>query len=395
VQDVTIQLPEPLPEALVDEFQKKLVYVAENVEASRYERADGSVRLRLRDGGVESRLVSERVLEIAAKLNSLGRMAAPRVLAAGRGPQSPNLTDPHSWLEANGELVRFAAGRYGLGPQLTRLVRALDTAMEAIASDMAAPPYQFPSLIAAEVLDRCRYLANFPASLNLVSHLREDLGLLQEFAKTAAWKDDALQYPASAAAPVDCLLSPSVCFHWYNWLRQSSLERPRSITALGKCFRYESSSLAGLERLWDFTMREIIFVGPEPFVLERRQACVEAASRLLDDLGLEYEIATATDPFFVDTFAVQAAFQHGFELKFELLCPLPYSGKKLAVGSINYHRDFFGRTFSIDHQGQPAHTGCIGFGLERLALAIAAQHGPAMPSWPAWIRERMEGGPRR
>jgi len=43
------------------------------------------------------------------------------------------------------------------------------------------------------------------------------------------------------------------------WLAQSELLQPRVITAMGKCFRYESSNLSGLERLWDFNMREIVF----------------------------------------------------------------------------------------------------------------------------------------
>jgi len=157
---------------------------------------------------------------------------------------------------------------------------------------------------------------------------------------------------------------------------------PRAITALGKCFRYESSNLTGLERLWDFTMREIVFVGPADYVLDSRNELLELSAAFLDELGLAYEISTATDPFFVDSYAVQAAYQQGFELKLELLAPLPYSGKKLAVGSINYHQDFFGRSFGIQAVNEPAHTGCIGFGYERLALAFLAQHGVDEKNWP-------------
>jgi seryl-tRNA synthetase len=129
-------------------------------------------------------------------------------------------------------------------------------------------------------------------------------------------------------------------------------------------------------------MREIIFVGSEAYVLENRKKLVDLSVRLLDELGMAYEISTATDPFFVDSYAVQAAYQQGFELKFELLAPLPYSGKKLAVGSINYHQDFFGRSFGIEMPEGPAHTGCIGFGYERLALAFIAQHGVNEKHWP-------------
>lgn len=390
--DLQVTLPAPLPAELVDEFEKKLAYVAEGLEAARYDPSTVSVAFRL--AGAEPgtiALVEARIREVADKLCRYHRPGRARILAEGKGPATLYEADPHDALEARGELARFGAGRFALGPLLTRLVSALDREMEGMAAAMAAPPYQFPSLIAAEVLDRCRYLTNFPASLTLVSHLREDLGTLQEFARTVAWDGRALRYPGTAAAPADTLLSPSVCFHWYHWLHDSVLTAPRSITAKGKCFRYESSNLSGLERLWDFTMREIVFVGPPDFVLDRRQASIAHAVRLLDALGLRYTVATATDPFFVDSYAVQAAFQQGFELKFELLCPLPYAGRNLAVGSVNYHQDFFGRSFAITASDAPAHTGCIGFGLERLALAVAAQHGPDPVAWPRWITSRLDG----
>jgi seryl-tRNA synthetase len=246
-------------------------------------------------------------------------------------------------------------------------------------------------LISGEVLDRCRYLRNFPASLTLVTHLREDLAILQRFASQVRWEGDRLDVAPEAPSPFSVLLAPSVCFHWYAWLAGEKLTHPRTITALGKCFRYESTTLSGLERLWDFSMRELVFVGEAEQVGNWRSAILEAARHLLEELGLDFEIATATDPFFVDSYVSQAAFQRGFELKYELLCTLPYRNKQLAVGSINYHQDFFGRSFGIDVRGSPAHTGCIGFGLERLALAVLSQHGTEPAGWPYNLR-RLCGG---
>jgi seryl-tRNA synthetase len=139
-------------------------------------------------------------------------------------------------------------------------------------------------------------------------------------------------------------------------------------------------------------MREIIFVGSADYVVQNRNTMVQLCAAFLDELGLAYEISTATDPFFVDSYTVQAAYQQGFELKYELLTPLPYSNKKLAVGSINYHQDFFGRSFSIQADDQPAHTGCLGFGYERLALAFLAQHGLDEKTWPESVSQAMRRG---
>ena len=390
--DDGLDLPVPMPPELAEEFLKKLVYVSEGLTDCRIDAGTARVAFRLKPGFESTRdVVVARVLEVADKLTRFHRPGSSRVLASRTGP-GRHEADPHAALEAAGELVEFGQGRYGLGPLMSALVESLDRAIVDMAAELTAPPYQFPSLIAADVLERCRYLKNFPASLNVVSHLREDLGLLQEFANSVACDVHGLRFNRDVLAPVECLLAPSVCFHWYNWLKDSTLAVPRTVTARGKCFRYESSSLSGLERLWDFTMREVIFVGPQEFVLEHRQWCVDQSVALLDTLGLTYEIATATDPFFVDSYAVQAAFQQGFELKYELLCPLPYSGKRLAVGSVNYHQDFFGRSFAIGTSTGTAHTGCIGFGLERLALAVVAQHGPSPALWPATLRDRVLKG---
>jgi seryl-tRNA synthetase len=184
-------------------------------------------------------------------------------------------------------------------------------------------------------------------------------------------------------------LSPSVCFHLYAWFANRVLNA-QCVTAIGKCFRYESRNMAGLERLWDFTMREVIFLGTADYVLGHRQKTIDATVRILDRWGFAYEIKSATDPFFIEDYAPMAAFQLAFELKFEVLAPLPYSQKDLAIGSFNYHQDFFGRSFDIsDADGVPIHTGCVGFGLERVALAFLAQHGLDPRAWPAEIAGRI------
>ena len=331
--------------------------------------------------------MASRISEVAGKLCFNYRPGASRTLAKQDAFPSHFRDDPHPLLVERGDIVSFGRGRYGFGPRLVRLMEYFDRRAREMALRFRAEPHLFPSLVGADVLDRCRYLKNFPSSLNLVSHLREDHAVLQEFARSVEWDGHELVYDRAGGSGVECLLSPSVCFHWYRWLRDTRLQQPRVITALGKCFRYESSNLTGLERLWDFTMREIVFVGPAAYVLENRDQLVGLCAAYLDELQMAYEISTATDPFFVDSYAVQAAYQQGFELKFELLAPLPYSHKKLAVGSINYHQDFFGRSFNIQAGNEPAHTGCLGFGYERLALAFLAQHGLDENQWPRAVAD--------
>ena len=390
------ELSNTIPDELVEEFLKRLPYISEGIRDFHLLPGGSRVAFDLRPGFEnQADLVASRIAEVAGKLCVNHRPAAARVFAKQEALPSSFQLDPHPLLIEQGEIALFGRGRYGFGPKLIALMEFFDYRARQMAAAFAAPAHAFPSLIGGDVLDRCRYVRNFPASLNLISHLREDHGLIQEFARSARWDGEQLVHDRNSLSGVECLLSPSVCFHWYMWLRNSQLPQSRAITALGKCFRYESSNLTGLERLWDFTMREIIFVGEAEYVLDCRKTCVDLCVQFLSELGLAFEIASATDPFFVDSYAVQAAYQQGFDLKYELLTPLPYSGKKLAVGSINYHQDFFGRSFEIQCAGGAAHTGCIGFGYERLALAFVAQHGVDEKNWPAAVTRGMKAASRQ
>ncbi|MBP1693991.1 MAG: tRNA synthetase class, partial [Chloroflexi bacterium] len=164
-------------------------------------------------------------------------------------------------------------------------------------------------------------------------------------------------------------------------------------TAVGNCFRYEAINLVSLERLWNFTMREIIFVGPRDFVLENREIARQRMSKVLEEIGMAYRVESANDPFFIGEFRKQAAFQSAFQLKFEIRARLPFKDSTLAVGSYNYHQDFFGRNLEISlPDGSPAHTGCVAFGLERIAFAFLAQFGLDPGNWPETVRNASKFG---
>lgn len=159
------------------------------------------------------------------------------------------------------------------------------------------------------------------------------------------------------------------------------------VTAVGNCFRYEAINLTSLERLWNFTMREVIFIGNKDFVLENREIARQRMQKVFQELELAYRVESANDPFFIGEFRKQAAFQSAFQLKFEIRASLPFKNSTLAVGSYNYHQDFFGRHLNISlPDGSPAHTGCVAFGLERMAYAFLAQYGFDPNQWPLCMK---------
>ena len=74
------------------------------------------------------------------------------------------------------------------------------------------------------------------------------------------------------------------------------------------------------------------------------------------------------------------------KLKYELVLPICSVEAPTALMSFNYHQDHFGLLFDIEtSEGKVAHTACVGFGLERIALAMFKTHGPVMAEWPAAV----------
>jgi len=300
--------------------------------------------------------------------------------------------DPMTELLARAEVSEEEQGIYLLGSLVTRLVEFFESRFLLLADHFEAKPYRFPTLISAKMLDRVNYFSAFPHSLTFATHLREDLDIINQFAESAHYHPDGLDSPPESFSKIKALLSPAVCYHLYFSLADHPLPDGKLVaTAVGNCFRYESTNLNSLERMWNFTMREVIFVGPKEFVLENRHQSRLFMQKIFEEVGLVYHVETANDPFFVGEFRKQAAFQTAFQLKYEIRARLPFKDSTLAVGSYNYHQDFFGRHLNITlPDGGPIHTGCTAFGLERMVYAFLAQFGFDPSNWPSVVREWMD-----
>jgi seryl-tRNA synthetase len=151
------------------------------------------------------------------------------------------------------------------------------------------------------------------------------------------------------------------------------------------CFRHEPS----LEptRLQMFRMREYVFIGSPDQVLAFRAGWLERGQAMVRGLALPHEIDVANDPFFGRAGKVMANSQRELALKFELLVPVNSREAPTACLSFNYHLDHFGRVWDIKlPDGGVAHTACVGFGLERLTMALLRHHGLDIAAWPDAVR---------
>jgi seryl-tRNA synthetase len=365
-------------------------------------------RVAVRDGKhvsyeIEAAADSERAREkvvrfvesMAGRFRKLPRKVETARSRAGGGPKSSNT---YQGLIERGWVVPQGRGRVALRGPALRLLRAIDAECARAANDIyGADEALYPALVSARTLARCGYFSSFPQNVSIVTHLVEDFDTIEEFRRSHEGRTElAIERADLLKAPEACL-TPALCYHAYESLEGAQLASgPAILTTAGRCFRYESTNMNGMERLWDFTMREIIFVGTEEQVSGRRRRGFALMAEQLEKWDLEGSIESANDPFFSSAYATKTYWQVRSDLKYELrlaIDPSPAGEPRtVAAGSLNLHEDFFGKTFSIvASNGAPAFTGCLAWGLERFVLACFAQHGFDPSGWPASRRDEVFG----
>jgi seryl-tRNA synthetase len=381
-----VVLDAPVPIDLVTAVGDKLAYASDHVRAAELSDDRSSVTFRL-DDDAELTGASSRIRDLIAGLVRGFRTIPQDVV--WRHPVTPRHAAP-VWddLIAGGALMSTGPGCVALLGDAFRIAAALDRQFLALAHAFGAVDHQYPVLISRATMERCDYFSSFPHHITFAPHLREDVSTITEVATASAGaRGDVI---GSALAPPTHLLSPTVCYHTYAWLADKPLAAPTVVTAYNRCFRWEAANFATAERLWDFSMREIIFAGDPAWIEAQRREVITAVQDIVERLALDAWIETANDPFFVTSFAAKRYYQLVTQAKLELRLSLPYAGTSLAAASFNIHSDFFGRAYGIGRDDHFASTGCVGFGFERWVWALFAQHGPRLADWPPAVVRALE-----
>ena len=246
--------------------------------------------------------------------------------------------------------------------------------------DPKAEIMRFPPVMSRKQLEKSGYLKSFPNLLGCVCALHGSEASI----RTAVEKADNGSDWTTAVTASDLVLSPAACYPVYP-IAASRGPLPGGglqFDIEADVFRHEPSR--SLDRLQSFRMREFVRVGSPQEILEFRENWMAKAPRLAADLGLTFSIDVANDPFFGRVGQVMAVSQRQQALKFELLVPYYPSAPPTACMSFNYHLDHFGQVWGIrGDKGELAHTGCVAFGIDRLAVALFATHGLDLGRWPA------------
>jgi seryl-tRNA synthetase len=383
---LSVRLRNPASDMAKEEIRKQVAFLSRSIANVGFSEDGSSITF---DAGPEEAAALETSVQdlgnrIARALRSLER----KVVFC-----SAAMADPKFAAEVSMDGVHFlGTGQVALSGIPLRLFNYFDRVFEDFGRPWQADPLRTPTLIPSKTLSRCDYFRSFPHNVTFASHLREEAQVIDGFRARHQTVEDVDDRALADMERPEACLSPAVCYHVYHLHENQTLPASGiNYGICGKCFRYESSNLQDLRRLWDFTMREVVFLGSRDDVLAKRAVSMDMMAEFIETHQLAGEIRTASDPFFVAPDAVSKTYyQLSSDSKLEVSLLLP-DGERSAVGSHNYHSDFFGRAFATEIEGAgPMHSVCVAFGLERWVYAFLKQHGSNPAAWPEIMRQAPE-----
>ncbi len=291
----------------------------------------------------------------------------------------------HAGLVKHGLIVPVGVqGAFGRGAVFEDVLERFNGLVSQISRDDRAEFYTFPPVINRKILEKVHYLDSFPHLCGAVySFFGKELqarALAEKVNQGEPWGD--------MLHITDVVLNPAACYPVYPSFTGTVPKEGRLVTMLNWVYRHEPSPEP--TRMQSFRVREFVRVGTPDQVVEWRDMWLQRGLTLLQALGLPAKADVASDPFFGRGGKMLAVSQKEQRLKFEVLVPVISAEDPTAVCSFNFHQEHFGSTFDIrTPDGNVANSACLGFGLERIVMALFKTHGFEPREWPKEVRDRL------
>jgi seryl-tRNA synthetase len=279
-------------------------------------------------------------------------------------------------------------GLYGRSGVFEDVIDAVDRLVLAAGADQDAARFRFPPVFPKAEFEKTDYLASFPNLTGSVTTFKGDDRAHAELLAVRARDDDWERL----LQPTGVMLVSAACHPAYRMMAGTLPAGGTRLDIYGYCFRHEPA--VDPARMQAFRQHEYVYLGEPAGARAHRETWVARGLELLQSIGLDAAAEVANDPFFGRAGRMLAANQRDETLKIELVVHL-YGGvgagdNGTAIVSSNCHLDHFGEAFGITtSEGDVAHTACVGFGMERIALALLRQHGLDPTAWPGAVRQRL------
>ena len=389
--ELVLELPRAVDSEIAGDIEKESVFVSPFIDRILVEPDLLTARLHLKAGAPLDEIVGKAKRFLEVMVRQVSGFEIKVFVETARHDAGDYQLGVNQGLIERGWMHDYGKGQVAYSGPVLKLARLInDKAGELYAQAFDAEEAHFPALVDADTLHKCGYFDSHPNAVTFVGNMVEDFDSIEEFRRANSCSEGALLPPHDHIHVDGMCLNPAACFPCYPTLSGVKFEKGQAYTWLGRVFRYESRNISGLDRLYEFNVRELVFVGDDEYVRDCRRRALKVVESLATYFDIDCRVQTATDPFFATVSAAKKFWQAAHEVKNEIKIPsLDASGnvKQLACGSINLHGNFFGRRFDIkDAAGEAVQTGCVGLGIERWVLATFTQHGFEPERWPDAVR---------
>jgi seryl-tRNA synthetase len=303
--------------------------------------------------------------------------------------------DSDDVLMASGDVHVLGDGLIGLRGNVLALFRFFEHTFLRLSRRFRTEEHHYPVLLPVQILEEVGYFGHFPQQVTFCTYLPEDLPMLEAVARSATENGGRLaldlrqrvETAAHALKPAVCL----PCYGHYRGTRIAAGEVVR-VTVQNHVFRREGTRYDTLARLWDFHVRDLVFMGSYEQVSALRQEVMNEVMVLCEEIDLTVRLELANDPFFLSESSDKIVYQRLGEVKYELMLRIPHREMDVAAASFNLHRDFYASVYDIRrHDGAMAETACMGFGIERWVYGFLSQKGMDPRGWPEHVSAWIEG----
>ena len=392
--EIILPLSREIDREIAGDIEKESVFVSPQIDRIVVTEDLKSAKLIARDGANMEEVADKAKRFLDVMVRQVSGFEIKVFVDTKRKDTGPYQIGVNDGLVERGWMHDYGKGQVAYSGPVLKLAQLInEKAGELYKRSYNATDGHFPAMIDADTLHKCGYFDSHPNAVTFVGNVVEDFDAIEEFRRANSCSEGAL-LPQPEHIHIDGMcLNPAACFPCYPTLKGKTYLTGECFTWMGRVFRYESRNINGLDRLYEFNVRELVFVGTEEYVRECRAKALPIVEELATFFDIDCQVQTATDPFFATVSAAKKFWQAAQEVKNEIKIPAlgnDGSTKMLACGSINLHGNFFGKRFEFYcANGEPAQTGCVGLGIERWVLAAFTQHGFEPHRWPEAVRNRI------
>jgi len=371
----------------IENLQTGLAYISQEVEGLTIDKEEQVIHFKLKAGSDASKL--EALLkEAILKFRPFSEEDSTVILHDFSQFNILNSKDVFSVLVERGDIAEYNEGYFALGGKLLQNMKKIDEELLTFARSLSSSEVVFPITTQISNLNKHDFFKQTPQFANFISTLKEDIDNISNLSNGLSGEGE-FKISEHVHDP-KCMCRSAVCLNSYPRFENKKFRAEQNIalTSVGKVFRNESKNVQSLERLHEFSMREIIFFGTAEYVDESLKKCVQWCVDFIKKFKLKSIIQSANDPFFAENFSTLQFYQRSQVSKYEVKLFNPSSQNQVSCASLNNHGTHFSKAFNIKFENDEyIFTGCAGWGLERCIFMIYAQYGVEEEKWPCELKE--------